>query len=154
MKKFFTPIFLILLLTTGAEQVFAENPIKYPGKLDTKFSDSLSANFMSLYNPVDIFDTVSRVWKLQSENQRIENQDGSRARPILNLGSVPDVLLKYQSDAVLQWGYSYRDLILLLRIGVKAEDFNHLDFQPRRENKHLIYRNPNLNFLIGFWLKW
>jgi hypothetical protein len=153
MKKFFTPIFLILLLTTGAEQVFGENPIKYPGKLTIKFSDSLSANFMSLYNPVDTLDTVSRIWKLQSENERIENQDGSRARPILNLGSVPDVLLKYQKDTVLQWGYSFRDLILLLRIKLKAEDFNYLDFQPRRENDHLIYRNLNLNFLIDFWLK-
>jgi hypothetical protein len=151
MKKLFTPIFLILLLTMGAEQVFAEDSTKYPGKIDIKFSDSLSANFMSFYNPVDIFDTVSRVWKLQSESQRIENQDGLRARPILNLGSVPYVLLKYQSDAVLQWGYSYRDLILLLRIKVKAEDFNHLDFQPPRENNHLI---SNLNFLIDFWLNW
>jgi len=153
MKKCFTPIFLILLLTTGAEQVFAENPVNYPGNLDIKFSDSLSANFMSLYNPVDTFDTVSRIWKLQLENKSIENQDGSRARRILSLGSVPDVLLKYQSDTVLQWGYSFRDLILLLRIGLKADDFNYLDFQPRRENDYLIYRNLNYNFLIDFWLK-
>jgi hypothetical protein len=153
MKKFFTPIFLILLLTTRAEQVFGENPIKYPGKLDIKFSDSVKANFMSSYNPVDTFDTVSQMWKLQSENERIGNQHGSRARPILNLGSVPDVLLKYQKDAVIQWGCSFRDLILLLRFGVKAEDFNYLDFQFRRENDHLIYRNLNLNFLIDFWLK-
>jgi hypothetical protein len=153
MKKCFTAIFLILLSTTGAEQVFGENPIKYPGKLDIKFSDSLSANLMSLYHPVDTFDLVSRIWKLQLENQRIDNQDGSRARSILNLGSVPDASLKYQSDAVLQWGYSFRGLFLLLRIGVKVEDFNYLDFQPRRENNHPIYQNLNPNFLIDFWLK-
>jgi hypothetical protein len=153
MMKFFTAIFSILLLTTGAEQVFGENPIKYTGKLHIKFSDSLNVNFTSLNNPVDTFDTVSRIWKLQTENKGIENQDGLRARPILNLGSVPDVLLKYQSDTVLQWGYSFRDLILLLRIGVKAEDFNYLDFQPRRENNDLLNLHLNFNFLIDFWFR-
>ena len=153
MKKFFTPIFTILLLIAGAEQTFGENPLNYPRKLDIRFIDFLSVNFVSPYNPVDTFDKVSQIWKLQSENIKIESQDWSRGRPILNLGSVPEVLLKYQSDTVLQWGYSFRDLFLLLRIGVKAEDFNYLDLQPRREINYPFNLNLNFNFLIDFWFK-
>jgi hypothetical protein len=154
MKKLFTPIFLTLLMIAGAGQAFGENPIKYLGKLDIKFVDLLSVDFMSLYNPVDTLGKVSQIWKLQLEmDKRIEKQDWSGPRPMLNLGSIPEVLLKYQSDTVLQWGYSFKDLILLLRFGVKAEDFNYLDFQTRRENNTLLNVNLNFNFLIDFWFK-
>jgi len=154
MKKLFTPIFLILLLTVGAGQAFGENPIKYPGKLDIKFIDFRSLDFTSLYNPVDTVGKVSQILRLQLEmEKRIENQDCSGPRPILNLGSIPEVLLRYQSDTVLQWGYSFKDLILLLRFGVKAEDFNYLDFQTRRENNYLLDVNLNFKFLIDFWFK-
>jgi hypothetical protein len=152
MKKLFTPIFLILLLTFGAAQAFAENPIKYPGKLDLKFTDFRSLDFMSLYNPVDTVGKVSQIMRLQLEmDKRTENQDWSGPRPMLNLGSIPEVLLRYQSDTVLQWGYSFKDLILLLRFGVKAEDFNYLNFQSPRENDTLLNVNLNFNFLIDFW---
>jgi hypothetical protein len=154
MKNLFTPIFLILLLIAGAGQAFGENPIKYPGKLDIKFMDFRSVDFISLYNPVDTLSKVSQIWKLQLQmDKRIENQDWSGPRPMLNLGSIPEVLLKYQSDTVLQWGYSFKDLILLLRFGVKAEDFNYLDFQTRRENNTLLNVDLNFNFLIDFWFK-
>ena len=73
MKKFFTPFFLILLMIAGAGQAFGENPIKYLGKLDIKFVDLLSVDFMSLYNPVDTLGKVSQIWKLQLEmDKRIE----------------------------------------------------------------------------------
>ncbi len=141
-------------MIAGAGQAFGENPIKYLGKLDIKFIDFLSVDFMSLYNPVDTLGKVSQIWKLQLEmDKRIEKQDWSGPRPMLNLGSIPEVLLKYQSDTVLQWGYSFKDLILLLRFGVKAEDFNYLDFQTRRENNTLLNVNLNFNFLIDFWFK-
>jgi hypothetical protein len=154
MKKLFTPISLILLLIVGAGQAFGENPIKYPGKLDIKFIDFRSVDFMSLYNPVDTLSKLSQIWKLQIEmEKRIEKQDGSEPRPMLTLGSIPEVLLKYQSDTVLQWGHSFNDLILLLRFGVKAEDFTYLDCQPRPENNDLFNLNLNFNFLIDFWFK-
>ena len=154
MKKLFTPLFLILLFIVGAGQAFGENPIKYPGKLDIKFIDFRSLDFISLYNPVDAIGKVSHIMRLQLEmDKRIENQDWSGPRPMLNLGSIPEVLLRYQSDTVLQWGYSFKDLILLLRFGVKAEDFNYLDFQTRRENNDLLNVNLNFKFLIDFWFK-
>jgi len=154
MKKLFTPLFLILLFVFGAGQAFGENPIKYPGKLDIKFIDFRSLDFTSLYNPVDTVSKVSKIMRLQLEmDKRIENQDWSGPRPVLNLGSIPEVLLRYQSDTVLQWGYSFKDLLLLLRFGVKAEDFNYLDFQTRRENNTLLNVNLNFNFLIDFWFK-
>jgi len=154
MKTLFTSIFLILLLTIGAGQAFGEDPIKYPGKLDIKFIDFRSLDFISLYNPVDTVAKVSHLMRLQLEmDKRIENQDSPGPKPILNLGSIPEVLLRYQSDAVLQWGYSFKDLILLLRFGVKAEDFNYLEFQTRRENNYLSNLNLNFNFLIDFWFK-
>ena len=154
MKKLFTPIFLILLLIAGTGQAFGQNPITYPGKLDIKLLDFRSVYLMSLYNPVDTLGKVSRIWRLQLEmDQRIEKQDWSGPRPMLNLGFIPEVLLKYQSDTVLQWGYSFKDLILLLRFGVKAEDSNYLDFQPQPENNYLFDLNLNFNFLIDFWFK-
>ena len=152
MKKLFTPIFLVLLLTVGADQAFGENPIKYPGKLDIKFTDFRSLDFMSLYNPVNTLGKVSQIMRFQLEmDKRIENQAWAGPRPMLNLGSIPEVLLRYQSDTVLQWGYTFKDSILLLRFGVKAEDFNYLDFQPRPENSSPFHLN--LNFLIDFWFK-
>jgi hypothetical protein len=157
MKKLFTPIFLILLLIAWATQAFGENPIKYPGKLEIKFIDFRSLNFMSLYHPpLDAVGRVSQIMRLQSDldmDKRIAHQDGSGPKPILNLGSIPEVLLRYQSDTVLQWGYSFKDLILLLRFGVKAEDFKSLDFEPRPENNSLFNLNLNFNFLIDFWFK-
>jgi len=154
MKKLFTPLFLILLFIVGAGQAFGENPIKYPGKLDVRFIDFRSLDFISLYNPVDAVGKVSHIMRLQLEmDKRIENQDWSGPRPMFNLGSIPEVLLRYQSDTVLQWGYSFKDLILLLRFGVKAEDFNYLDFQTRRENNDLLNVNLNFKFLIDFWFK-
>jgi hypothetical protein len=154
MKKLFTPLFLILLFVFGAGQAFGENPIKYPGQLDIKFVDLLSVDFMSLYNPADTLSKVSQIMRLQLEmDKRIENQDWSGPRPMLNLGSIPEVLLRYQSDTLLQWGYSFKDLILLLRFGVKAEDFKYLDFQTRQENNYLLNVNLNFNFLIDFWFK-
>jgi len=154
MKKLFTPIFLILLFIAGAGQAFGQNPIIYPGKLDIKLIDFRSVDFISFYTPVDTLGKVSQIWKLQLEKDKsIEKQNRLGPRPMLNLGSIPDVLLKYQSDTVLQWGYSFKDLILLLRLGVKAEDFNYLDFQPRLENNYLFNLNLNFNFLIDFWFK-
>ncbi|KPK22069.1 MAG: hypothetical protein AMK69_20545 [Nitrospira bacterium SG8_3] len=154
MKKLFTPIFLILLFIAGAGPAIAENPIKYPGKLDIKFFDIRSLGSMPLNYPVDTLGKVSRIWKLQLEmDKSIKKQDWSGSRRILNLGSIPEGLLAYQSDTVLQWGYSFKDLILLFRFGVKGEDFNYLDFQTRRENNILLNVNPNFNFLIDFWFK-
>ncbi len=154
MKRLFTPIFLILLLAIGAEEAFGENPIKYPGKLDIKFIDFRSLDFMFLYSPVDTVGKVSHLMRLQLEmDKSIENQDSPRPNPILNLGSIPEVLLRYQSDTVVQWGYSFKDLILLLRFGVKAEAFNDLEFQTRRDNNYLSNLNLNFNFLIDFWFK-
>jgi hypothetical protein len=156
MKKLFTPIFLILLLTVGAGQAFGENPIRYPGKLDIKFIDFRSLNLTSFYNPVDTVGKVSQFLRMQLDldmDKRIDSQDWSGPRPILNLGSIPEVLLKYQSDTVLQWGYPFKDLILLLRFGVKAEDLNDLDFQTRRDNNYLFNLHLNFSFLIDFWFK-
>lgn len=153
-KKLFTPIFLILLLTIGAGQAFAENPIKYPGKLDIRLIDFRSLDFASLHNPVNTVDKVSQIMRLQLEmDKRTENQNCSGPRPMLNLGSIPEVLLRYQSDTVLQWGYSFKDLILLLRFGVTGEDFNYLDFQTLQDNNTLLNVNLNFNFLIDFWFK-
>jgi hypothetical protein len=154
MKNRFTPLCVILLFIFGAGQAFGENPIKYPGKLDIKFMDFRSLDFLSLYNPVDAVGKVSHLMGLQLEiDKRTENQDSSGPRPMLHLGSIPEVLLRYQSDTVLQWGHSFKDLILLLRFGVKAVDFNGLEFQTRRENNYLWNLNFNFNFLIDFWFK-
>ena len=154
MKKRFTPLFLILLFIFGAGQAFGENPIKYPGKLDIKFIDFRSLDLVSLYNPVDAVTKLSQLIRLQLEMDKgIENQDWSGSRPILNLGSIPEVLLRYPSDTVLQWGYSFKDLVLLLRFGVKAEDFDYLEFQTPRDNNYLLDLNLNFNFLIDFWFK-
>ncbi len=154
MKKLLTPLFLILLLVIAAEQAFGEDLKRYPGKLDIKFIDLRGLDFMSLYNPVDTVSKVSQVMRLQLEmGKKIDNQDWSGPRPMLNLGSIPEVLLKYQSDTVLQWGYSFKDLILSLRIGAKAEDLNYLDFEFRPENHFLFNLNLNFNFLIDLWFK-
>jgi len=154
MKKRFTPLFLILLFVFGAGQAFGENPIKYHGKLDINSIDFRSLDFVSLYNPVDTVTKVSHIIRSQLEvDKRTENQDWSGSRPMLNLGSIPEVLLRYQSDTVLQWGHSFKDLVLLLRFGVKAEDFKYLEFQTRPDNNYLLDLNLNFNFLIDFWFK-
>jgi hypothetical protein len=154
MKRLFTPIFLILLFIVGAGQAFGENPIRYPGKLDIKLTDFRSIDFMSLYNPVDTVGKLSQIIRLQLKmDERIQNRNWSGPRPILNLGSIPEVLLTYQSDTLFQWGYSFKDLILSLRFGVRADDFNYFDFQTRRENNDPLNVNLNFNFLIDFWFK-
>jgi hypothetical protein len=154
MKKFFTPFLLILLLLTGARQTLAENPTRYPGKLEVKFTEILSADFKYLYNPVNTLNRVTQFWKLHLDpNKDIENQKRTGTKAILNLGSIPDVLLKYQSDTVFQWGYTLRDLILLLRIAVKTEGLDSFDFRAQRENNYLLNLNLNFNFLIDFWFK-
>ena len=148
MKKLFTPFFLILLLITGAEKAFGESPLKYPGKLDFRFADFLSVDFKSLSNPVDSLNRVPQIWKLKLDmNKAAENQELNGMKPILNLGSIPKALLEYQSDTVLQWGYTLRDLILLLRIGVRIEDFDHIENPNKPENTYI------LNFMIDFWFK-
>ena len=150
MKKFFTPFFFILLLFTGAKEAFGENLLNYPGPLEIKLVDFLRSDLRLAYN----FSKASQIWKLQLENyQGAKNRQPTGIKPILNLGTFPDVLLKYQSDTVIQWGYTLHDLTLSLRIGVKAEDFNYLDFQTRRENNTLLNVNLNFNFLIDFWFK-
>jgi hypothetical protein len=154
MKKRFTPLFLILLFVFGAGQAFGENPIEYPGKLDINSIHFRSLDFVSLYNPVDTVTKVSHIIRSQLEvDKRTANQDWSGSRPMLNLGSIPEVLLRYQSDTVLQWGHSFKDLVLLLRFGVKAEDFKYLEFQTRPDNNYLLDLNLNFNFLIDFWFK-
>lgn len=154
MKRLFTPLFVILLLFTVAGKAFGENPKNYSGKLDIKFIDFLGADFKFLYNSIEPFSKVSQIWKLQPDNnQGTENRKRAGTKPILTLGSIPEALLKYQSDAVLQWGYTLHDSILLLRIGVKAEDLKYIDFQPRRENNDLLNLHLNFNFLIDFWFK-
>ena len=152
MKKAFTLFFLILLLLAGARQALAENPTTYPGKLDVKFTQILSADFKDLYHPIDTFNRVTQVWKLHLDpNKDIENQHRTGTKPILHLGSIPEILLKYQSDTVFQWGYTLRDLILLLRVAVKAEALDSFDFRAQREANYLLNLNLNFNFLIDFW---
>ena len=154
MKRLFTPFFLILLFIVGAGQAFGENPVKYSGKLDINFINFRGLDFTSLYDPVGTVGKVSQILKLQLEtDRRLEKTDGSGPRPVLNLGSIPEVLLRYPSDTVLQWGYPFKDLILLLRFDVKAADFNYLDFDPRPENNLLFNLNLNFNFLVDLWFK-
>jgi hypothetical protein len=154
MKKLFTPLFLILLFVFWVGQAFGESLIKYPGKLDIKFIDFRGLDFTSLYNPVDAVGKVTQIMRLQLQmDKTVENQDWPAPRPLLNLGAIPEALLRYPSDTVLQWGYSFKDLILLLRFGVKAEDFNYLDFETRPENNSPFNLNLNFNFLIDLWFK-
>jgi hypothetical protein len=154
MKKLFTPFFLILLLLAGTQQALAENPTRYPGKLDVKFTEILSADFRHFRHPVDTLNRVTQVWKLHLDpNKDIDNRHQTGTKPILHLGSIPEVLLNYQSDTVFQWGYTLRDLILLLRIAVKAEGVDSFDFRAPRENNYLMNLNLNFNFLIDFWFK-
>jgi hypothetical protein len=101
-----------------------------------------------VYNPV-----VSQIWKLQSDmnlgmNREANNQEWVHTSPVLYLGSIPEVVLKYQSNAVVQWGHTFRSSILLLRIGLKPEDLAHIDFRNKGDNPY------GFNFLIDFWFKW
>ncbi len=154
MMKFFTPLFLILLLMTGVGQAFGENLIKYPHKLDVKFIDFSSVDFKPLYQPGNPFEKISQVWKLQLDmNKRADNQRWMGTKPILHFGSIPEVMLKYQPDTVVQWGHTLRDLILLMRIDVKADNFTRLDISSRHENNNFLLSNLNFNFLVDFWFK-
>jgi hypothetical protein len=149
MKKFFTPIFFILLLIIGVGKAFGENPLSYPGKLDIKFADFFIENSKTLLTPVDTL-KASYIRTLQFDiSRRTENKEFTGTKFILHLGSIPEVLLDYQPDTVIQWGYNLRDLFLLLSIGVNTQDLNYLDFQRRRENNYIYH----FNFLIDFWFK-
>jgi hypothetical protein len=154
MMKFFTPLFLFLLLMTGVGQAFGENLIKYPEKLDIKLIDLSRVDFRSLYHPVYRLDKISQVWKLHLDmNKGAENQGQMGTKPILNFGSIPEVMFKYQPDTVVQWGHTLRDLILLMRIDVKADNLPRLDMSPRHENNNFFLANLNFNFLVDFWFK-
>jgi hypothetical protein len=122
--------------------------IKYLGKFDIGVIDRVSNDLKFVYNPF-----VNQIWKLQLDmnldmNKGAENQESAHTRPALNLGSIPEVLLKYQSNAVVQWGHTFHSSILLLRIGLKPEDLAHIDFRNKGDNAY------GFNFLIDFWFKW
>jgi len=154
MMKFFTPLFLILFLMTGVGQAFGENLIKYRSKLNVKFTDFSSVDFKPLYQPGNPFDKISQVWKLQLDvNKRAGNQGWMRTKPPLYFGSIPEVMLKYQPDTVVQWGHTLRDLILLMRIDVKADNLTRQDISPRHENNNIFLANLNFSFLVDFWFK-
>ena len=148
MKKLFTPFFIILLLITAADKTFGESPLKYDSKLNFRFADFLSADFKYLSNPIYTLNRVPQIWELQLDmNKDAEIQGLNGTKPVLNLGSIPEALLKYQSDTVLQWGHTLRDITLLLRIGIGMEDFKPIDNQDKPENSYI------LNFMIDFWFK-
>ncbi len=154
MMKFFTPLFFILFLMTGVGQAFGENLIKYPSKLNVKFADFSSIDFKPLYQPVNPFEKISQVWKLQLDmNKRADHQRWMGTKPILHFGSIPDVMLKYQPDTVVQWGHTLRDLILLMRIDVKADNLTRQDISPRHENNNFFLAKLNFSFLVDFWFK-
>lgn len=147
MKILITGFSLFFLLMAGV--AFADNDImKYVGKFDIRVIDRVSNDLKFVYNPL-----VNQIWKLQSDmnldmNKGAENQEWVHTRPVLYLGSIPEVLLQYQSNAVVQWGHTFRSSILLLRIGLKPEDLAHIDFRNKGENAY------GFNFLIDFWFKW
>lgn len=147
MKILFTAISVFLLLLTGT--AFADNDIiKYLGKFNIRVIDRVSNDVKLVYHPV-----VNQVWKLQSNmnldmNREANHLEWVHTTPVLYLGSIPEVVLKYQSNAVLQWGHTFRSSILLLRIGFKPEDVAHIDFRNKGENTY------GFNFLIDFWFKW
>lgn len=154
MKKRLIPVIFMLLLIFGSGEVLGQHPTKYPGTLDIESADFENNHFIFLYHPVDMLSKFSQKLKIQLEmDQMIKNQRWSGPRPILNLGSVPEVLLKYQPDTVLQWGYTFRDLFLLLRLCIRVEDFNPLHLKPRQEDYSPFDLNLNFNFLIDFWFK-
>jgi hypothetical protein len=147
MKRLFTLFSLILLLITGVEQALGQNRIKYPANSDIKFVDFLTVDFKFPYNPADPFTKVPQIWKLKlAHNQDAENQEWTGSKPILTLGSIPDILLKYQSGTLLQWGYTLRDLVLSLRIATRAEDNAYIDFRGRREKNDIIDFRINFDF--------
>ena len=154
LKRIFTSFFLILLLLTGVGQALAEDPPNSRGKIDAIFTEILSADFKSLYNPLEPLNQVSQIWKSPLGLKKgAENQAWVGTKPILYFGSIPEAILKYQSDTLLQWGYSLPDLILSLRLGLKTGDVKYLDIQPGRENNNLFHLHLNFNFLIDLWFK-
>ena len=139
---------MILLLITAAGEAFGDSPLKYSAKFDFRFANFLRADFKSLMNPIHTFNSAPEICKLQLDtNEDAETRELNGTKPILNLGSIPAALLEYESDTVFQWGHSLRDLTLLLRIGVRMEDFKQIDNQDRPENSYI------LNFMIDFWFK-
>ena len=147
MKILFTAISLFFLLMTGV--ALAENDImQYLANLDLRVINRVGNDLKLVYNPV-----VNPIRKLESDmnldmNREAENQEWIHTSPVLYLGSIPEVVLKYQSNAVVQWGHTFQSSILLLRIGLKPEDLAHIDFRNKRDN---VY---GFNFLIDFWFKW
>ena len=147
MKILIIGISLFLLLMTRV--AFADNDImKYLEQFDLRVIDRVSNDLKFVYNPV-----LNQIWKLQLDmnldmNKGAENQESAHTRPALNLGSIPEQLLKYQSNAVVQWGHTFRSSILLLRIGLKPEDLAHIDLRNKGDNAY------GFNFLIDFWFKW
>jgi hypothetical protein len=147
MKILITGVFLFFLLMTGV--AYADNDImQYLENYDFKLIDDLSNEIKFVYHPV-----INQIWKLQSDinldmNRGAENQAWVHTSPVLYLGSIPEVLLKYQSNALVQWGHTYRNSILLLRIGLKPEDLGHIDVRNKGDNPY------GFNFLVDFWFKW
>jgi hypothetical protein len=147
MKISIAAVSLFFLLMTGV--AFAENDImQYLENFNIRLIDHVSNELKFVYHPV-----INQIWKLQLDmnldmNKGAENQEWVHTSPVLYLGSIPEVLLKYQSNALVQWGHTYRNSILLLRIGLKPEDLAHIDFRNKGDNTY------GFNFLVDFWFKW
>jgi hypothetical protein len=148
MKILITGVSIFLLLMT--EVAFADDNdiMQYLENFHIRVIDRVNDDLKLVYNPV-----IEQIWKLQLDinldmNRGPENQESAHTRPALNLGTIPEVLLKYQSNAVVQWGHPFRNSILLLRIGLKPEDLAHIDFRNKGDNAY------GFNFLIDFWFNW
>ncbi len=154
MKKVFTAVSLLLLLTVGATEALGENPSPSARTLDIELTDSGRIGLLSIYERLDMVGKFSQIWKLKLDaGKTIKNQNGARARPALTLGAFSDALLNYQPDTILQWGHSFRNLILSLRFGVKADGLNEVNFKHGSEVNDLFNLNLNFNFLIDVWFK-
>lgn len=141
---------VILLLLTSATGAFGQNLLSFPETLEIELIDFLRPDFKLAYHLV----RPSRAWTLFSGNyEGAVDRIRAERRPIITLGSIPDVLFKYQSDTLFQWGYPLRYSILSLRIGVKADDLEDHHPQPRRGNGDILNLYLNFNFLIDIWFK-
>jgi hypothetical protein len=150
MKRLFTLFSLILLLMAGVEEAFGQNRITYPAELDIKFVDFLRADLKFPHHTCEPFTTALQISKLQlAHNQDAENREWTQSKPILTLGSIPDILLKYQSGTLLQWGYALGHLVLSLRIGGRAEDSGHIDLKGGPEKNDITHFRINFDF----WFK-
>jgi hypothetical protein len=148
MKKLILTIFLVLALITWAGKAFGENDFKNPGKTNFKLMDHLFADFKFMFYPIETLNRMSQTWTFQlNMSKPAENEEWVGAKPILNLGYVPEGPLRYQPDTLFQWGYTLGSSVLLLRFGAKTEDLEQIDSQSERDNTYI------LNFLIDFWFK-